>query len=102
MPNMMKAYRFYGPGDMRMDDVPIPKAGLGESVVKVKIVSMCGTDLHILKGEYPVRTPRILGYEFMGQVYELGEGVSGYSEGGTGLSFLRPHHVVSVRTVWLP
>lgn len=81
MPEMMKAYRFHEPGDMRMEEVPVPKAGLGEAVLKVKIASMCGTDLHILKGEYPVEPPRILGHEFVGEIHEIGERVKGYEVG---------------------
>jgi len=81
MPEMMKAYRFHGPGDMRMDKVPVPKAGVGEAVLKVRIASMCGTDLHALKGEVPVKPPRILGHEFVGEIHEIGEGVKGYEVG---------------------
>jgi threonine dehydrogenase-like Zn-dependent dehydrogenase len=81
MPEMMRAYRFHGRGDMRMEKVPIPKAGFGEAIVRVSIASMCGTDLHILKGEYPVKAPKILGHEFMGVIHELGEGIHGYKVG---------------------
>lgn len=81
MPAKMKAYRFHGPGDMRMEEIPIPKPRPGEAILKVKVVSMCGTDLHILKGEYPVKTPRILGHEFVGEIHEIGEGITGYEVG---------------------
>jgi threonine dehydrogenase-like Zn-dependent dehydrogenase len=81
MPEMMKAYRFHGPGDMRMEEIPVPEAGPGEAVIRVKIASMCGTDLHILKGEYPVKPPKVLGHEFVGEIHEIGEGVTGYEVG---------------------
>jgi threonine dehydrogenase-like Zn-dependent dehydrogenase len=81
MPEVMKAYRFHGPGDMRMDQVPIPKAGFGEAIVRVSMASMCGTDLHILKGEYPVKAPKTLGHEFVGVIHELGQGTNGYKVG---------------------
>jgi len=81
MPEMMKAYRFHAPGDTRMAEVPVPKAGFGEAVLKVKIASMCGTDLHVLKGEIPVTPPRTLGHEFVGEIHELGKGVHGHEVG---------------------
>ena len=81
MKKTMKAYRFHGLGNVRMDEIPIPQAGFGEAVLKVKIASMCGTDLHILKGEFPVTPPITLGHEFAGEIHEIGEGVTGYEVG---------------------
>ncbi len=81
MPEMMRAYRFYKPGDVRMEKIPVPKAGFGEAVLKVKMASMCGTDLHVLKGEIPVKAPITLGHEFVGEINELGGGTTGYKVG---------------------
>ncbi len=42
-------------GDIRVDEVPRPEAGPGEAVIRVTLTTICGTDLHIVRGEYPVR-----------------------------------------------
>ena len=54
----MKALVFHGPNDIAVEHIPIPLAGFGEAVIRVTLTTICGTDLHILKGEYPVR-PRL-------------------------------------------
>ena len=51
----MKALVFHGPGKISLETVPIPKARAGEVVIRVTLTTICGTDLHILKGEYPVK-----------------------------------------------
>jgi hypothetical protein len=44
-----------GANDIAVESVPIPLASFGEAVIRVTLTTICGTDLHILKGEYPVR-----------------------------------------------
>ena len=51
----MRATVFHGVNDIRVEEVPRPKAGPGEALIRVTLTTICGTDVHILKGEYPVR-----------------------------------------------
>jgi alcohol dehydrogenase len=77
----MKAAVFEGPGRISIRDVPIPRAGPGEAVIKVTLTTICGTDVHILKGEYPVEPGLVIGHEPVGVIVELGAGVDGYELG---------------------
>jgi threonine dehydrogenase-like Zn-dependent dehydrogenase len=77
----MKALVFRGPNQIGIEHVPIPKAGPGEAVIRVTLTTICGTDLHILKGEYAVKPGLIIGHEPVGVILELGVGVSGYKVG---------------------
>lgn len=77
----MKALMFFGPGKIRLETVPIPEPGTGEVVIRVTLTTICGTDLHILKGEYPVKPGLIIGHEPVGVIHAIGEGVSGYAVG---------------------
>lgn len=73
----MKAVVFHGPGEKRWEDVPDPEiTDDGDAVIRVDAVTICGTDLHILKGDVPAVTDgRILGHEAVGTVEEVGPGV---------------------------
>ena len=77
----MKALVFYGPGNISLETVPIPKARAGEVVIRVTLTTICGTDLHILKGEYPVKPGLVIGHEAVGIIHEIGDGVTGYEVG---------------------
>src|SRR6266704_2829819 len=77
----MKALVFRGPGEIRLETMPIPKARAGEAVIRVTLTTICGTDLHILKGEYPVKAGLVIGHEPVGVIHEIGEGVTGYEVG---------------------
>lgn len=77
----MKALVFHAPNDITVESVPKPQPGFGEAVIRVTLTTICGTDLHIVKGEYPVRAGLILGHEPVGVIHELGPGVSGYALG---------------------
>jgi len=77
----MKALVFHGPNQIAVESVPVPKPGPGEAVIRVTLTTICGTDLHILKGEYPVRPGLVIGHEPVGVIHELGVGVSGYQVG---------------------
>ena len=74
----MRATVFHGPNDIRVEEVPRPHAGAGEAVIRVTTTTICGTDIHILKGEYPVRPGLVIGHEPVGVIAELGAGVTGY------------------------
>lgn len=81
MAKTMRANVFHGPGEIRVEDVERPHAGPGEAVIRVTLTTICGTDLHILRGEYPVRPGLIIGHEPVGVIDELGPGVTGYKVG---------------------
>ena len=69
----MKATVFHGPNDIRVEEVPRPRAGSGEAVIRITLTTICGTDLHILRGEYPVTPGLVIGHEPVGVIEELGE-----------------------------
>jgi threonine dehydrogenase-like Zn-dependent dehydrogenase len=77
----MKATVFHGVNDIRIEEVPRPVPGPGEAVIRVTLTTICGTDLHIVRGEYPVRPGLIIGHEPVGVIEELGVGVTGYQVG---------------------
>jgi threonine dehydrogenase-like Zn-dependent dehydrogenase len=77
----MRATVFHAPNDIRMEEVERPRASFGEAVIRITLTTICGTDLHILKGEYPVKPGLIIGHEPVGVVHELGSGVTGYTVG---------------------
>lgn len=77
----MKAAVLTAPGRIELDSKPIPSAGPGEAIIKISMTTICGTDIHILKGEYPVAAGRIIGHEPVGTIAELGAGVTGYTVG---------------------
>jgi threonine dehydrogenase-like Zn-dependent dehydrogenase len=77
----MKANVFRRPGHFELEEKPIPIPGYGEAVIKVRLTTICGTDIHIIKGEYPVRPGLTIGHEAVGVIHELGTGVVGYEVG---------------------
>jgi 2-desacetyl-2-hydroxyethyl bacteriochlorophyllide A dehydrogenase len=77
----MRANVFHGVNDIRVEEVPRPRAGFGEVVIKITLTTICGTDLHILRGEYPVKPGLVIGHEPVGVISELGPGVTGYEVG---------------------
>jgi alcohol dehydrogenase len=77
----MKAAVFVEPGRIVLDEKPVPGAGPGDALVRITTTTICGTDVHILKGEYPVERGRIVGHEPVGVIEELGSGVTGYQIG---------------------
>jgi alcohol dehydrogenase len=77
----MRAAVFHGPQDIRVEDVARPTPGPGEAVIRVTLTTICGTDVHILKGEYPVKPGLVVGHEPVGVIAELGAGVVGYEVG---------------------
>lgn len=79
----MKVAAFYGKGDVRIEDRPIPTPGPNQLVVKINYVGVCGTDVEFYKGGYPpsVHLPMVLGHENVGTVTAVGEGVTEYQVG---------------------
>ena len=80
----MRAARLYGKEDLRIEDVPVPVAGPGEVLLRVKAAAVCGTDIRMYKNGARGATPEnplVLGHEVSGVVEETGPGVSGYSAG---------------------
>jgi L-iditol 2-dehydrogenase len=61
-----------GPGAVELQDVPRPEAGPGQALVAVDAVGICGTDLHILAGEYATVPPVTIGHEVAGRVAAVG------------------------------
>ncbi len=78
---MMKAAVFVEPGRIEIEDKPIPDVGANEALIRITTTTICGTDVHILKGEYPVTSGLTIGHEPVGVIEKLGRNVQGYQEG---------------------
>ncbi len=82
MVQTMLAARLHGPGELRMDSIEIPLPKPDEVLIKVHRTGICGTDLHIVKGNFPApNLPLTLGHEFSGTIVEVGSGVSSLAVG---------------------
>ncbi len=77
----MKAAVFVEAGRIQLQEKPIPEVGPTDALVKVTTTTICGTDVHILKGEYPVKPGLTIGHEPVGVIAQLGSSVRGYAEG---------------------
>jgi threonine dehydrogenase-like Zn-dependent dehydrogenase len=77
----MRAAVFVAPGRIELQEKPVPEIGPGDALLRVTTTTICGTDVHILKGEYPVESGRIIGHEPVGVIAALGAGVTGYHVG---------------------
>ncbi len=77
----MRANVFRAPQEFRVEEVSRPRPGPGEALIRVTLTTICGTDVHIVKGEYPVRPGLVLGHEPVGVIEQLGAGVTGYEVG---------------------
>jgi threonine dehydrogenase-like Zn-dependent dehydrogenase len=81
MRTMMKAATFVEPGRIELADKPIPDVGPNDALMRITTTTICGTDVHILKGEYPVAKGLTVGHEPVGVIEKLGSAVQGYQEG---------------------
>lgn len=81
MSDVMKAAVFEGRGRIVLEERAFPSCGPNDAIVKVTLTTICGTDVHILREEYPVEQGRIVGHEPVGVIVELGDAVSGYAVG---------------------
>jgi threonine dehydrogenase-like Zn-dependent dehydrogenase len=77
----MRAAVFVEPGRIVLDEKPVPDVGPLDALVRVTTTTICGTDVHILKGEYPVEKGLTVGHEPVGVIEKLGSAVVGYREG---------------------
>jgi L-iditol 2-dehydrogenase len=80
----VKAQVYYGPGDLRFEDAPVPEPGPGEVVLRIEAALTCGTDVKTLRRGHPVmipRVPTIFGHEFAGTVAAVGSGVENVRPG---------------------
>jgi threonine dehydrogenase-like Zn-dependent dehydrogenase len=71
----MKAVAFRGLGTLAIEERPKPVPGPGQAVIQITTTTICGTDVHIVKGEYPVRPGLVLGHEPVGVIDALGDGL---------------------------
>ena len=78
MARTMRAYRRFGPGDVRLVEVPRPIPGPGDVLLRPYLSGICGTDLHVLHGEglKDIPVPITMGHEVCGEVVELGQDAS--------------------------
>jgi threonine dehydrogenase-like Zn-dependent dehydrogenase len=81
MNKTMKALVFVKPGKIELREKPIPQVGPTDALIRITTTTICGTDVHILKGEYPVQPGLTIGHEPVGVIAELGSAVSGYQKG---------------------
>lgn len=77
----MNAAVFVEPGRIALERKPIPDVGPLDALVRITTTTICGTDVHIQRGEYPVRRGLIVGHEPVGVIEKLGSTVAGYKEG---------------------
>ncbi len=80
----MKAVVFYGPNDLRYEEVPTPRPERGELLVRIDAALTCGTDVKTVRRGHPVmipRVPTVFGHELAGTVVAAGEGARGFQEG---------------------
>lgn len=78
----MKAAVAYAPRDIQLVDVPRPEPGRGEVRLDVRAVGICGSDIHLFRGEHPYRVfPMIYGHEFLATIADVGPDVTGLEAG---------------------
>jgi alcohol dehydrogenase len=77
----MRAAIFAEVGRIVLDEKPIPDVGPTDALVRITTTTICGTDIHILKGEYPVAKGLTIGHEPIGILEKVGSQVKGYKEG---------------------
>lgn len=78
---LMKAAIFVEKNRIVLDDKPIPEIGPLDVLVRISTTTICGTDVHILRGEYPVAKGLTVGHEPVGVIERLGSEVRGFHEG---------------------
>lgn len=77
----MKAAIFLEPGRIILGEKPVPEPGPLDALIRITTTTICGTDVHILKGEYPVEKGLTIGHEPVGIIEKLGSGVQGFAAG---------------------
>jgi threonine dehydrogenase-like Zn-dependent dehydrogenase len=77
----MKAAIFVEPGRIVLGEKSVPAPGPLDAVLRITTTTICGTDVHILKGEYPVAKGLTVGHEPVGVIEKIGSAVTGFREG---------------------
>ena len=75
----MRAAVYIKPGKIELQEKPIPEVGPTDALLKITTTTICGTDVHILKGEYPVKPGLTIGHEPVGTIAALGQAVTGFN-----------------------
>jgi len=70
-----------GKEKIEVRETPVPSPGPGEVLLRVRVCGICGSDLHVYRGELPIPPTISLGHEFAGEVVESGDGVEGFAPG---------------------
>ena len=81
LPTKMRAAIFIEPGKIILGEKPLPKPGPLDALIRITMTTICGTDVHILKGEYPVKSGLTIGHEPVGVIAKLGTQVQGFKVG---------------------
>jgi L-iditol 2-dehydrogenase len=76
---MMKVAKYYGAGDIRIEEMPVPEAGPGEMIIRIRASGICGSD--VMHWYRQGRGPVVLGHEIGGEVAAVGEGVTAFKAG---------------------
>ncbi len=84
----MRVLMYYNNRDVRVEEIPVPKIGQGELLVKTHATGICGSD--VMEWYRIKKAPRVLGHEITGEIVEVGEGVKNYK---TGDRVFVSHHV---------
>ncbi len=78
----MRVVRFHAPGDVRIEDAPVPEPGPRDVRIRVRACSTCGTDVKISRfGHHHIDPPRVMGHEIAGEVDAVGADVTGWAPG---------------------
>ncbi len=78
----MEALVWLGTEQLEARDLPVPEPAKGEALVQVRYAGICGTDLHIFKGQHPrAKPPLVMGHEFCGHIVRAGAGRTDLCEG---------------------
>src|SRR4030095_15691658 len=77
----MRYFVFHAVNEIGIEEVPRPRASVGEAVIRITLTTICGTDVHIVRGEHPVKPRLTLRHEPVGIIEELGPGVTGFQVG---------------------
>ena len=78
---IMLAAVLYGKRDLRLEDRPLPALKPDEVILKIEYAAICGTDIHLFNGSAPAKYPVILGHEYAGRVFRVGENVREFRPG---------------------
>src|SRR3972149_6697016 len=84
----MRVAMYYNNRDVRLEEMPVPRIGAGEVLVKVLASGICGSD--VLEWYRIKKAPLVLGHEIAGEIWDRGEGVTSYR---TGAPVFVSHHV---------